>query len=64
MVTSVLHDSLKRSFNVMPAKCVFGKIKAGKTYELVITLKNEDNLSQRICKQRFIVFAIYKFLIL
>ena len=48
MVTGVLHDSLKRSFNVLPAKCVFGKVKAGKTYELVVTVKNEDSLSQRV----------------
>jgi len=45
MVTSVLHDPLKRSFNVIPAKCLFGKIKAGKSYEMIITLKNEDALA-------------------
>ena len=48
MVTSVLHDPLKRSFNVMPSSLKFGALKLGQTYELVITLKNEDSVPQRI----------------
>jgi hypothetical protein len=48
MVTSVLHDPLKRSLNVMPSKCKFGTIKAGGVYEIILTLKNEDSIAARI----------------
>lgn len=48
MVTSVLHDPLKRSFNIIPSKCNFGPLIAGKTYEIVLTLQNEDSMAQRI----------------
>jgi len=48
MVTSVLHDPLKRSLNVMPSRCSFGLVKAGTMYEMVLTLKNEDSISQRL----------------
>ena len=48
MVTSVLHDPLKRSLNVMPSKCKFGTVKAGGVYEVILTLKNEDSLAARI----------------
>lgn len=48
MVTSVLHDGLKRSVNILPSKCVFGKICQGEDAEIVISVLNEDSLSQRI----------------
>jgi hypothetical protein len=48
MVTSVLHDPLKRSLNVMPSKVKFGQVKAGINYEIIITLKNEDAIAARI----------------
>jgi len=48
MVTSVLHDPLKRSFNVMPSGLKFGMLKAGQTYEMIITMKNEDAVAHRI----------------
>lgn len=48
MVTSVLHDPLKRAFNVMPSGLKFGMLKAGQSYELVITMKNEDSVAHRI----------------
>jgi hypothetical protein len=48
MVTSVLHDPLKRSFNVMPSALKYGFLKVGTPYELVITLKNEDSVALRL----------------
>ena len=45
MVTGVLHDPLKRSFNVMPSSLRFGVIKTDQAYELTITLKNEDSVA-------------------
>ena len=44
MVTSVLHDPLKRSLNILPSKLQFGMIKQGESqeYTLVLTLKNGD----------------------
>jgi hypothetical protein len=48
MVTSVLHDPLKRSLNVMPSKCIFGSVKSGSIYEMIVTLKNEDSIPSRI----------------
>jgi|AACY02.9.fsa_nt_gi hypothetical protein len=48
MVTSVLHDQLKRSVNILPSKCVFGQICQGQDAEMIVTIKNEDSLSQRI----------------
>lgn len=48
MVTSVLHDPLKRAFNVMPSAVRFGNLKAGQSYEMIITLKNEDSVAHRI----------------
>ena len=48
MVTSVLHDPLKRSFNVMPSTLKFGVIKVGQSYELILTMKNEDSVAQRL----------------
>lgn len=48
MVTSVLHDNLKRSVNILPSKCVFGQLKQGTENEMIVTIKNEDALSQRI----------------
>mmetsp|Transcript_39737 Transcript_39737/g.60909 ORF Transcript_39737/g.60909 Transcript_39737/m.60909 type:complete len:114 (-) Transcript_39737:308-649(-) len=48
MVTSVLHDGLKRSVNILPSTCKFGAIKLGESAEMVLTIKNEDSLSQRI----------------
>lgn len=48
MVTSVLHDNLKRSVNILPSVCKFGTIKQGTENQMFITVKNEDSLSQRI----------------
>jgi len=48
MVTSVLHDGLKRSVNILPSTCKFGSVKLGEQVEMVLTVKNEDSLSQRI----------------
>lgn len=48
MVTGVLHDSLKRSLNVMPSSLVFGSLRPGSTNEMVVTVKNEDMMGQRI----------------
>lgn len=45
MVTSVLHDPLKRSLNILPENAIFGTCQAGIHYELVFTLQNEDSLS-------------------
>lgn len=48
MVTGVLHDSLKRSLNVMPSFIDFGAVRTGSVNEIVLTLKNEDSISHRI----------------
>lgn len=48
MVTSVLHDPLKRSFNVMPSALKYGALRVDTQYELVITLKNEDSVALRL----------------
>jgi len=48
MVTSVLHDNLKRSINILPSVCKFGSVGKGYESEMFITIKNEDALSQRI----------------
>ena len=48
MVTGVLHDGLKRSLNVMPASVQFGALRAGTHNEIVMTLKNEDSIAQRV----------------
>jgi hypothetical protein len=48
MVTGVLHDSLKRSLNVMPGIVTFGTIRTGTISEVLITLKNEDSIAHRI----------------
>lgn len=48
MVTGVLHDSLKRSLNVMPASVTFGALRAGTHNEITVTLKNEDSIAQRV----------------
>jgi hypothetical protein len=53
MVTSVLHDPLKRAFNVMPSSLKFGVLKAGQAYELLITMKNEDSVAHRIVLKPF-----------
>lgn len=45
MVTSVLHDGMKRSVNVMPSFIKFGSIEQGKEVEMYLTVKNEDSLS-------------------
>ena len=45
MVTSVLHDSLKRSVNILPSSCKFGFLQSGTENEMVITIKNEDSQS-------------------
>ena len=48
MVTAALHDPLKRAFNVMPSQSRFGAIRAGGTYEVCISCKNEDQMPQRL----------------
>lgn len=48
MVTGVLHDSLKRSLNVLPSSIAFGALKQGSSNEIVVTVKNEDMVGQRI----------------
>jgi hypothetical protein len=48
MVTGVLHDTLKRSINVMPSSVVFGSIRTGTVNEILMTLKNEDSIAHRI----------------
>ena len=45
MVTSVLHDSMKRSVNVLPSVCRFGIVQLGQEVEMTITVKNEDSMS-------------------
>ena len=48
MVTGVLHDSLKRSLNIMPGQIHFGSLRCGSTNEIVVTVKNEDMIGHRI----------------
>ena len=48
MVTSVLHDQLKRSVNILPSVCKFGELQQGVDAEMTLTVKNEDSMSQRI----------------
>jgi hypothetical protein len=48
MVTSVLHDSMKRCVNILPSSCKFGVVQQGQDVEMILTVKNEDSLSQRI----------------
>jgi len=48
MVTGVLHDSLKRSLNVLPSAISFGCLKQGSSNEIIVTVKNEDMVGQRI----------------
>jgi hypothetical protein len=48
MVTSVLHDSMKRSVNIMPSIVRFGTVALGADCQMTVTIKNEDSLSQRI----------------
>ena len=45
MVTSVLHDNLKRSINILPSVCKFGPVVEGSENELIVSIKNEDGLS-------------------
>jgi hypothetical protein len=48
MVTSVLHDNLKRSLQIMPSQVIFGHVRAGSMNELNISVKNEDMVAHRI----------------
>lgn len=48
MVTSVLHDNLKRSLQIMPGQVVFGHIRPGTFNEVTISIKNEDQVAHRI----------------
>ena len=48
MVTGVLHDDLKRSLNIMPSAIAFGGLRPGSTNEIIVTIKNEDMIGQRI----------------
>ena len=45
IVTSVLHDTMKRSVNVLPSCIKFGALEQGKEVEMILTVKNEDALS-------------------
>ena len=48
MVTGVLHDGLKRSLNVLPSVISFGALRPGSSNEIVVTVRNEDMIGQRI----------------
>ena len=48
MVTGVLHDSLKRSLQVMPGSVVFGHVRPGTLNEVTMTIKNDDVVAHRI----------------
>jgi len=48
MVTGVLHDSLKRSLNIMPSFVEFGALRPGTVNEVTLTVKNEDSIGHRI----------------
>lgn len=48
MVTGVLHDSLKRSLQVMPGSVVFGHIRPDTINEIIMSIKNEDSVPHRI----------------
>ena len=48
MVTSVLHDNMKRSVNIMPSMVRFGNVALGCYACMTVTIKNEDSLSQRV----------------
>jgi len=48
MVTSVLHDNLKRSLQIMPNAVVFGHVRPGSMNEITISIKNEDQVAHRI----------------
>jgi hypothetical protein len=48
MVTGVLHDSLKRSLQVMPGSVVFGHIRPDTISEITMSIKNEDSVPHRI----------------
>lgn len=48
MVTGVLHDSLKRSLQVMPGSVAFGHIRPGTINEITVSVKNEDQVAHRI----------------
>lgn len=49
MVTSVLHDPLKRTLNIMPSALKFGTLQTnGEAFELILTMKNEDAIAQRV----------------
>lgn len=43
-----IHDSLKRNVLITPVKAKFGYLQVGKVYQMKITIKNEDMISQRI----------------
>lgn len=48
MVTGVLHDSMKRSLNIMPSSCEFGALRVHSMNDIQVTVKNEDSLGHRI----------------
>ena len=48
MVTGVLHDSMKRSLNIMPGQILFGGLRAGSTNDFTLTIKNEDMIGHRV----------------
>ena len=51
MVTSVLHDNLKRSLQIMPSEVRFGALRPGPqgTFnDVTISIKNEDSVAHRI----------------
>jgi len=48
MMTAAFGDKLKRDLLIIPTGAKFGNLKVGSVYRLVIRLKNEDPLAQRI----------------
>lgn len=52
MVQADLNDKLQRDILINPIEANFGVLHERKNYELKITIKNEDVISQRITLKR------------
>ena len=48
MMAAVTTDRLARNLLVMPGDVNFGTVKEGGSYEVIVTIKNEDNQMMRI----------------
>lgn len=48
MITSEIADKLKKDILVIPDKANFGILRAGKIYEMIVAIINEDILAQRV----------------